>query len=283
MADWTRDEVEATVADYLDMLEAELLGRPYSKTEHRNRLARVLRGRSDGAIERKRQNISAVLIELGFLYIDGYKPLRNFQRSLLPGVVEAQLRGRPRLLDLVLSDVETEAARSEPGEILRCLRDPPEPFAAGGGPAAGAVREHPAPASGIDYLAIEARNRSLGEAGEEFVVRYERERLRRARRERLAERVERVSVTRGDGLGFDVLSFEESGAERWIEVKTTAGGAWTRFFVTSREVEVSRAEPDRYHLYRAFRFRSGPLLFTRPGPIDRSFRLVPSQFVARIA
>ena len=43
---------------------------------------------------------------------------------------------------------------------------------------------------------------------------------------RLAARVDRVSETRGDGLGYDVLSFETSGRERLIEVKTTNYGAF---------------------------------------------------------
>ena len=33
--DWTREEVEAIVADYLKMLTLELAGQSYNKTEHR--------------------------------------------------------------------------------------------------------------------------------------------------------------------------------------------------------------------------------------------------------
>lgn len=35
---WTLGEVEAIVADYFTMLEAELLGIPYSKAAHNRRL-----------------------------------------------------------------------------------------------------------------------------------------------------------------------------------------------------------------------------------------------------
>jgi len=65
-ADWSLAEVEAVVSDYFSMLERELRNAPYSKTEHRNRLKPRLAGRSDGSIERKHQNISAILIESGF-------------------------------------------------------------------------------------------------------------------------------------------------------------------------------------------------------------------------
>ncbi len=72
----------------------------------------------------------------------------------------------------------------------------------------------------VDYLALEARNQSLGKAGEELVLRVEMDRLRREGASRLADRIEHVSHTRGDGLGYDVLSFESTGRERLIEVKT---------------------------------------------------------------
>ncbi len=55
---WTREEVEATVADYFDMLGAELSGRSYNKAEHNRALLAQLRPeRTRGAVERKHQNI----------------------------------------------------------------------------------------------------------------------------------------------------------------------------------------------------------------------------------
>lgn len=40
--DWSRLEVEATVADYVAMLESEIRGEPYSKAEHRRALQPLL-------------------------------------------------------------------------------------------------------------------------------------------------------------------------------------------------------------------------------------------------
>ena len=62
--DWSREEVEATVADYFAMLEAELARTQYDKAEHRRQLPPMLDARSEGSIEFKHQNISAVLIAL---------------------------------------------------------------------------------------------------------------------------------------------------------------------------------------------------------------------------
>ncbi|HRJ79949.1 MAG TPA: hypothetical protein PLF37_15730, partial [Planctomycetota bacterium] len=71
------------------MLEAELTGRPYSKTEHRKALLDHIK-RSEGSIEFKHQNISAALQDLGLPWIAGYKPRSNYQIALLEAV-EVQL------------------------------------------------------------------------------------------------------------------------------------------------------------------------------------------------
>ena len=83
---WSEAEVEAAVADYFDMLKMELEGREYNKTEHRRELMMKLDARSNGSVERKHQNISAVLREMGLPFIQGYKPLKNLQGALRPVV-----------------------------------------------------------------------------------------------------------------------------------------------------------------------------------------------------
>jgi hypothetical protein len=75
--EWSRDEVEATVADYFDMLHRELAGLAINKAEHNERLRRFLQNRSKGSVEFKHANISAVLTLHGYPYIDGYKPRFN--------------------------------------------------------------------------------------------------------------------------------------------------------------------------------------------------------------
>lgn len=58
---WSRLEVEATVADYFHMLVMELSGQAYNKSAHRKALLLRLDHRSEGAVERKHQNISAIM------------------------------------------------------------------------------------------------------------------------------------------------------------------------------------------------------------------------------
>ena len=56
------------------MLSHQLHSTPYNKADHNRRLGHLLNNRSRGSIEFKHQNISAILIELGYPYIEGYKP-----------------------------------------------------------------------------------------------------------------------------------------------------------------------------------------------------------------
>src|SRR5690349_1285793 len=104
MADWSREENEATVASYFAMLEAGLYGEKVNKAAHNRALLPLLHNRSRGAVEFKHQNISAVLIDLGVPYISGYKPAVNYQQDLRSAVV-AQLNSRRVLREALAQSV----------------------------------------------------------------------------------------------------------------------------------------------------------------------------------
>lgn len=279
---WSHLEVEATVESYFQMLEAELRGEAYSKTEHRRRLLPLLQSRTEGAVELKHGNISAILIELGFPYISGYKPYRNYQ-DLLREVVIERLSGRPRIGKLAEEDAERHTTAILFKDILKSLTEPPKPYVRKEKVADHGTAYRPIiPWQNVNYLEKEARNAKLGRAGEEFVIMFEQARLRRSGKLTLAEKVEHISLSRGDGEGFDVLSFEESGEERLIEVKTTKYGRETPFFVTRREVEASHHFRNDYHLYRVFEFRETAKLYTLKGAIPDNCELEATSYIARV-
>lgn len=87
-SDWSPSEISFIVADYFDMLRAELAGEQFNKTAHRKALRLQLNGRSDGSVEFKHCNISTVLRDLDLTYIDGYKPRENKQQALSDAVEE---------------------------------------------------------------------------------------------------------------------------------------------------------------------------------------------------
>lgn len=266
---WSQQEVEATVRDYFDMLASELRGEGFNKAVHNRALRALLDGRSRGAVERKHQNISAVLIELGFPYISGYKPLSNIQH-MLRDVVSEQV---PSLEDLVVADVTALQDSFKIDDVLGIGVAPPVPASGsvGEGPIDYVVSRQPGPP--INYLQMEALNRSLGNAGEALVIEFERARLQREGKDRLARNVEQVSKTVGDHAGYDIRSYEVSGQDRIIEVKTTRYGKLTPFYISAGEVRFSEANPDAYHLYRLFEFRQEPKLFRLHGEVGRHVHL----------
>lgn len=273
---WSHAEVDAAVADYFAMLKAELLREPYNKSEHRRVLLPLLNGRSASSVELKHANISAVLIEMGIPYIDGYKPRSNYQRNVLPDAIRAYLKANPELVRFVEMDLAAPPPAPSVADILAALERPPdheEPKA---------IREGPRITSptGVNYLEMESRNRSLGEAGETFVLNFERARLIREGRDSLADRVEQISLTVGPAAGYDIRSFEKDGTDRYIEAKTTRYGKSTPFFVTVNEVTFSQTHSSRYYLYRVFGFRESPRMYTLNGGIYQTCILSPAQFVA---
>src|ERR1035438_410087 len=84
-SDWQNDELDAIVADYFVMLEADVAGRPYVKSQHSSALMAQI-GRTHRSVEFKHQNISAVLDELGLPWIPGYKPKRNYQNAIFDAI-----------------------------------------------------------------------------------------------------------------------------------------------------------------------------------------------------
>jgi hypothetical protein len=263
--DWRSDEVQLIVADYLTMLMRELAGQPYNKAAHRRQLQQLLPGRTDGSIEFKHANISAVMLELGYPYIRGYQPRSNFQRALLVDAVQHQLGLHQQLDTLTLSAVERPAVTADHPDFTRVLSDAPRRELSAREPAPAYLR---APIK-RDYFAREAQNRSLGEAGELFALDFERWRLLQLGAGQLAEAVRHVSVQDGDGLGYDIQSFEPDGRRRYIEVKTTGFGERTPFFVSANEARFARDHQDQFRLYRLFDFRSVPRLFELAGPIEQ--------------
>jgi hypothetical protein len=267
---WTDAEVSATVDSYFEMLALELSGEPFNKAAHNGALRKKLNERSKAAVEFKHQNISAVLLELGWIPIRGYKPMKNVQNSLRLEVGRRLHLDSPSLDPLMKSAAEIE--KFEQPAKLPPIVLPPE-FTIG----TAAWKPN---ATGIkrDYVFRDARNRALGLAGEIAVVNFERARLAVAGKSKLADRVEHVAVTLGDGLGYDVLSFEESGAERFIEVKTTVHSEKTPFFISRSEVEASDLYSNQYVLHRLFNFSSKPGHYELRGAVRESCWLRPESF-----
>lgn len=275
---WAWNECEIIVEDYFNMLESELRAEKYNKAEHNRNLQTLLKARSRASIENKHQNISAIIKEMGLPIIDGYKPLVNYQRKILPDVVGAFLAHKPNVLTLIeqLNQNKIISARTT-GSILNSLVDAPERRISDPkgkyNPTYKPIKK--------DYLAQETKNRELGLAGEEFILNYEKARLEDNNRSSLSDKIEHISLN-DDSAGFDIHSYEKNGKDRFIEVKTTRYDRYSQFFVSSNEVKTSKKYEKKYFLYRVFNFDKQSQFFYRKGDIEKNFQLQANSYRAMV-
>src|ERR1035441_6154372 len=250
------------------MLSAEITGRPYIKSRH-SAVLMVQIGRTHRSVEFKHQNISAVLDELGLPWIPGYMPKRNYQNAIFDAI-DRYLTGHSAIIEEPSAPpmlVATESATFVDPPVLSAKEQRiPERLQR-------LVRK-------FDPVERDHRNRSLGKAGEAFVVDIERARLAESNRGDLAHKVRWVSEEDGDGAGYDVLSFNPFGQERLIEVKTTNGAARTPFFLSRNECEFAKERPTDWSIYRVHLFAKNPRIFTISPPLEEAINLRPETWRA---
>jgi hypothetical protein len=267
--DWTQSEIDLVVSDYFDMRAKFLRAEPFVKARHYESIVNAT-GRSKGSVEAKYMNISATLERLSLPWIKGYAPLRNFQGALLKSVegfiakewneepVQAlelhSVLGVRQLFIEKAPDLTADVTSNNP-ELERLAKkfDP-------------ALRDY--------------RNRKTGLAGERRAYESEKRRLTTEGRPDLARKVNWVSQELGDGAGFDILSFDNSGKELFLEVKTTVGHKRTPFFLSRNEKAFSEESGDRYRIFRIYEWGKEPKAFLIEPPLVNSLILEPSTYRA---
>lgn len=270
---WSKREVELIVSDYFNMLADELNGLAVNKALHRKSLIPLLNNRSKGSVEFKHQNISAVLITLGQPFIKGYLPRYNFQKILEEQIIyyltkditiESYFKNfsdkevNPGFVDFHSKKFVVDAP------VIQTLEEP-------------IITINKGPFK-INYLEREQNNQKLGKCGEELVLSYEKWNLNTKGYSNLADRVEWISQSKGDGYGFDILSRNYDGSDKYIEVKTTKLTKETPFYFTINELKYSIEHKERYHLYRLFNFEHSPRMFIRDGDFKTICKSVPIVF-----
>jgi hypothetical protein len=270
---WSEIEVDFIVKDYFNMLVDELSGRSINKADHRKKLQQALKNRSEGSIEFKHQNISAVLASIGRPFIKGYLPRYNYQKILEDKVIqylidntriedlfnhfaEKILKVKPDLLDFnkLLVEAPLLTTVTEPKEIYKrkiCK---------------------------VNYLEKEQNNKRLGLLGEEIVIKFERWNLIKIGKVNLADSIEWISKDQGDGSGFDILSRYPNGKDKYIEVKSTKLSKETPFFFSSNELEFSIQHSDDFHLYRVYNLEGQVKIFIKKGNLNSICHSTPMSF-----
>ncbi|MBV1959588.1 MAG: hypothetical protein KUG53_02525 [Pseudomonadales bacterium] len=84
---WSDKEIEAAVAEYFELLSAQLEGKPTNKAAIYRKLSSVHPARTAKPFEFKFQNISAILYEEKLPYADGLRPKARYQAALKTAVL----------------------------------------------------------------------------------------------------------------------------------------------------------------------------------------------------
>ena len=235
----------------------------------------LLNDRSEGSVEFKHQNISAVLKGLGEDWIPGYKPAFNFQMTLVDAVAR-WLELHPDWLGRLPGMRPCGPAcarRRRSGSVLRprfSNQPPPQE-----------LDQMLHIARKFDVAGRDERNRALGRAGEERILAHEHATLKAAGRDDLARKVRWVSEEDGDGAGYDIASYAPDGRPRLIEVKTTNGWERTPFHITRNELAVADERRAEWCLFRMWNFSREPRAFELYPPLDAHVSLTPTSFQAR--
>jgi hypothetical protein len=266
---WSDLAVELAVAGYFDLWKQNLSGQNPVKLQKYRQISEAT-GRSVKSVERKFQNISAVLERIGLPWLPGLAPLRNYQTVLI-AAVEAivddfwnfELPGKPA--KLALSDVIVLFPEQTPQMEQPVVSSSPELERL---------------ARKFDPALRDLRNRKTGLLGEELVYYSEIAKLNQTGRPDLADQVKWVSRDEGDGAGYDIRSFETDGTERFYEVKTTVGHRRTPFYLSRNERDFAEQAPDNFRIFRLYEIGRSPRSFLITPPLDTALILEPSVYRA---
>lgn len=107
-----------------------------------------------------------------------------------------------------------------------------------------------------DYERINKNKKDIGNRGETAVLQYEKKHLEKIGLFDLSAKVE---IVENDAIGYDVLSYEEDGKEKHIEVKTNSGNSneILDFYLTDNELRKMITDSN-YYIYYLYNIKSKP-------------------------
>lgn len=134
-----------------------------------------------------------------------------------------------------------------------------------------------------DYKKSNEKNTALGSYGEQIILYNEKRKLEKIG---LNKEVEWVSKNTGDGIGYDIKSYDEKGNEIYIEVKTTTQSKNSSFFISSNEIDFSEQYSESYKLYRLYELdidnkdNDEVRYYVIDGNLKNELNLIPNSYTA---
>ncbi|MEU5839578.1 DUF3883 domain-containing protein [Streptomyces diacarni] len=275
---WNNFELDLIVRRYLQLYVRVVTGEKIVKERIYREISEELKVRSVSSVALKMSNISSVMLGLGWPHIPRLGPMPHIQNALVDHVS----RGINRIKEL--DNAVADLVNQKPVELAveaEIINTIPKTLKLD-----ESFRSDISLNATRDYIQLEAKNAQLGLAGEISILEYEEKRLRNLGAVKLANRIEHVSVTKGDGLGYDIHSFEADGRDKLIEVKTTTGSNYVPFYVSRNELRVSQDQSDFYCLSRVYDYplshtpRQKVKFYELNGRLDRTCELRTETFAA---
>ena len=137
---------------------------------------------------------------------------------------------------------------------------------------------------GINYSEQQAISQKIGDRGEELVLRNEIEKIKQwGLPDEILSKVRRVSLE-SDDYGFDILSFDKDGNERYLEVKTTkTNGKNFSFILTRNEFEHAKTYGSRYSFVIVFDILCNPRIWYMGNPfVEEPYKVKIQPFQYRV-
>lgn len=106
----------------------------------------------------------------------------------------------------------------------------------------------------VNFIQNNIDNKRIGDLGELWALKYEIDKLKQIGLHNLIDKIKHTAKDEGDGIGYDIQSFDGNGQKIYIEVKTTKGGKNSTFYITRTELERSKIEKENFYLYRLYNF-----------------------------
>ena len=101
-------------------------------------------------------------------------------------------------------------------------------------------------------------SKRVGDAGEEYVYKYEYKKLIETGREDLAKQIVKQYEDHSFFPGYDIKSFDENGNEIFIEVKSTVSKDKNYFEISDNEVLAADSLKDSFFIYQVTEALSNP-------------------------
>lgn len=136
----------------------------------------------------------------------------------------------------------------------------------------------------INYSEQQAISQKNGDRGEELVLRNEIEKIKQwGLPDEILSKVRRVSLE-SDDYGFDILSFDKDGNERYLEVKTTkSNGKNFSFILTKNEFEQAKKYGNKYSFVIVFDILNNPHIWYMGNPfVEEPYKVKIQPFQYRV-